>query len=609
MGSALKRRDDIQGLRAVAVLAVIIFHINEEWLPGGFVGVDLFFVISGYLITKIIVSKKELNGFSFTGFYINRIRRIVPAYLLMLTVVTLFMAILLIPRDFEAYWESLGYSAYFNSNSFFANYYDYFGPEAYELPLLHTWSLAVEMQFYLFFPFLIFWAPKKNIKTIVFVLGLVALIYSSWSLYFKEGGGEYFSLIARAPEFLIGSMIALTDNKKEVASKVDFIPWVGLALVVASFAFVNEDHAFPGLLALPATVGVALIIYSPSSRLNKLLASRGLVFIGALSYSLYLWHWPILAAFRYYYESYTLSFAVVVAAFFIMLAMAYASYVFVETKLKGPVSLRQSFYMVPLAVALTVVFFASSHANEELVGQLPVELTRYAPASEICHGKIVADCIRGNRHSELEILMIGDSHAGQLNHFADVIGGALDARIRVITASACVTIPGFDYERIKDAKRKSCVRQINEAKKYWKSADGIILAGMWAGHAKSKKFLNSLDLFFETMHDKKINVAVLAQVPMVNANVQRVYRLENLGLSPMVTKKSVAETNEIIKGVAKNYTNIDFFDMSGSSIFLDAPFYDGKLIYHDNHHLNEVGSYLYGHEAITYLTEWISSLK
>jgi len=145
-------RNDIQGLRAIAVLAVIFFHVNKNYLPGGFVGVDMFFVISGFLIGSIIFRQKLARQFSFVEFYKARYRRIVPAYLAMVSIVSILAAILFVPKDFAFFWQSLKSTLYFSSNQYFSEFGDYFGPSSHELPLLHTWSLAIEMQFYLLLP-------------------------------------------------------------------------------------------------------------------------------------------------------------------------------------------------------------------------------------------------------------------------------------------------------------------------------------------------------------------------------------------------------------------------------------------------------------------------
>lgn len=208
MNSQDTKRHDIQGLRALAVLAVIVFHVDSNWLPGGFIGVDVFLVLSGYLLTSIVLRKRVEGRFSFLSFYAARVRRIVPAYVLMLAVTAVVMAVLLIPRDFEGFKESLYAAISFNSNNYFAGQNDYFAPDSHELPLLHTWSLAIEMQFYLILPIVLVIVPRN---LLIFVLSAVAILLLGYTVYQLADGQRqtvYFSLGARIPEFLIGSLLA-----------------------------------------------------------------------------------------------------------------------------------------------------------------------------------------------------------------------------------------------------------------------------------------------------------------------------------------------------------------------------------------------------------------
>lgn len=212
--SAITYRPDIQGLRAIAVLAVILFHFNPAWLPGGFVGVDVFLVISGFLITSILLHKKNRPDYRLAGtlryFYSSRLKRIVPAYFAVLVLVSLLAAVLFLPQDFAIYRKGLNSAAYFNSNNFFAGFGDYFAPANHEQPLLHTWSLAVEIQFYLLVPLLVLLAPPKVLKWLFAALlfGLTAVAeYRLRVLGIQQA--TYYSLYARLPEFFAGGLVVL----------------------------------------------------------------------------------------------------------------------------------------------------------------------------------------------------------------------------------------------------------------------------------------------------------------------------------------------------------------------------------------------------------------
>jgi peptidoglycan/LPS O-acetylase OafA/YrhL len=207
-------RPDIQGLRAVAVLAVILFHFNLAWLPGGFIGVDVFLVISGYLIASILLDKKEQPDYRLVNtvreFYVSRFKRIAPAYFAMLVLVSLLVAVLFIPQDLTIYKKSLNQAASLNSNNYFAEFGDYFAPANHEQPLLHTWSLAVEIQFYLLAPFLILLLPSKVIPWLLatLLIGLTAVAeYRLRILGIQQE--TYYSLHARLPAFFAGALVAM----------------------------------------------------------------------------------------------------------------------------------------------------------------------------------------------------------------------------------------------------------------------------------------------------------------------------------------------------------------------------------------------------------------
>lgn len=604
-------RNDIQGIRAAAVISVIIYHLNNNWLPGGFIGVDIFFVVSGFLITEIILRREGLGTFSLLEFYIKRALRIFPAYAALLVVVTLCMAALLTPNDWNGYSESVLAALRFNSNSFFASQNDYFAPAAYELPLLHTWSLAVEIQFYLILPLILVLAPRRFLAPILICIAIGALFYSEFNLQDGHRQSVYFSLYARIPEFILGSLVAFYWQRRSLTRYLsNVMSLCGVGLIAVSMGFITEKDAFPGFLAIPACVGVAMLLVSDKSRIAELMSSTPMVFIGALSYSLYLWHWPILSATRYITGEYKIENGVAVLLVLVTTFLAYISYRFIEAPLRLQLSgkntaLRLS--MLGAVVVLTVTLAEIMHAR--LVPPMSVNLTRYADLDEICHKKPVGNCVRGDALAGRILLMLGDSHGAQLNKFADVVGGNLGVGIRVITSSGCVTIPGFDVERIVEWARKDCENQIIEAGKYIDAADAVIIAGMWQMHAESEKFMTCLDAFLSASAGRKQKVLVLAQVPMLENNPQRAYRLSHLGIVIGGAKNPASHTaNTKIKELVSRHSNAVFFDFSKEAFFAEAPIYNGVLMYQDTHHLNESGSIRYGEIAAPFLKEFIGEV-
>lgn len=584
----------MQGLRAVAVLAVIIYHVNNAWLPSGFVGVDVFFVISGFIITSLIVERKE--GFDWKGFYWGRVKRIAPAYFLMLAVVALVSAVLFLPADFKFFRDSLKAALSFTSNSYFEGFGSYFAPSAHELPLLHTWSLAIEMQFYLFLPVLVCFLPTRFLKPVFVFLSIGLFAWAEYRFFSKSEQSVYFSLLARFPEFMIGAFVALLTQKKYPPVRYASLMGLGGALLLAlSFIFIDVQH-FPGIWALLPCIGTALLIAARHGPASTLLAVKPMVWVGGISYSFYLWHWPILAFIRYYTGQYELQ--VVWLAVFVIgsFVVAWLSYRWVEL----PVRHVQGVKTIPKKLlAISVCVFAvigiSKEINVAVVDKLPVEMTRYAPSDEICHGKVVGDCMRGYPGSSSKVLVIGDSHAAQLNYFFDAVGVKNEVAFRVVTASSCVPIIGFDVERLPAWAQESCRSQIEMVEALMADVNVIVLAGMWQYQTQSDKFMLAFSRFITDSVEKNKRVFVLAQIPMFDTNLLRVHRFSALGLPVQITQnKEWKSANSKIEAIVHGYSKAQFLDFSESNFFASAPFENNVLIYLDNHHLNESGARRYG---------------
>jgi len=589
-------RKDIQGLRAFAILSVLIFHTNKEWLPGGFIGVDIFLVISGFLITSIIINQQQTGSFSLKHFFLSRAKRIIPAYLLMLGIVTVFMAIFLTPTDYKFFIDSLNPSLYFASNYYFSNFGNYFAPNANELPLLHTWSLGIEMQFYLILPFFLTLVPPKYLISTVTLLFLILTIYTNYAVFMDDNAqGMYFSLLARIPEFLVGSWLALASiGKNWTFIKSNFLSAFGLFLVTSSIIFIDENTAFPSFMVLPACLGIGLIIAAKRSIINALFSQPLLVWIGGLSYSLYLWHWPILAGIRYYFGTYKLGFITTIFFLCLTLLSSYTSYRFIELGfLSKPQGLKRLYKFIILLLFTFLVTQTAETLNKAVVNPMPTNFTRYAPHNEICHGKIIGDCVRGNNNKEPSILFIGDSHAAQMNLFIDAISSNLS--FKVVTASSCVTIPGFNTERLSKKAKQRCIDQIDVIKGLLPNYEKVIIAGKWDYHAKSEKFLDVFDNFLDDAQTKNLSIFVIAQIPMLTSNPVRLHRFNELNL-PTRTSLNISwkGSNEIIRKITKKYSRVTFIDFSDSAFFQHVPFHKNKLIYQDTHHLNEFGSKKYG---------------
>jgi peptidoglycan/LPS O-acetylase OafA/YrhL len=297
--AALNYRPDIDGLRAVAVLSVLAFHIRLSAIPGGFVGVDVFFVISGYLISSIVFSEISQSRFSVIGFYERRVRRIFPALFALLAVFSVFAVIYLLPAELVAYSNSMLAATASGSNFYFWQHSGYFdSPTSY--PLLHTWSLAVEEQFYIMFPLFLVFVRKlfpTRLRLSVIVLFCASLV-ASVIVVSQNRATAFYMPYTRAWELLLGTVLSLgMFPRLHAAWQRNVATIVGIGLIAFSIHFYTEQTLFPGLSALAPCVGSALIIGAGecgSSLIGTILSWRPVVFIGLISYSLYLWHWPVI---------------------------------------------------------------------------------------------------------------------------------------------------------------------------------------------------------------------------------------------------------------------------------------------------------------------------
>ncbi len=297
-------RPDIDGLRAIAVLSVVIFHAFPEYLGGGFIGVDVFFVISGFLITSLILREQKEQRFSLKHFYAKRIRRIFPALSLVLGFGLVAGWICLNFMEYKQLTKHTGSSAIFITNFMLLREAGYFDNAADTKPMLHLWSLAIEEQFYLAWPLVLMFFKRlpRWLLPVLVVLLLSSFAYSL-SLVFKGTLDlDFYSPLSRCWELFLGASLAFGMSRQLAVSTPsrNMAGYVGLILVVMSACFLDKSMPFPGYWALPPTLGAALILFAGmQSNLNRvLLASRPLVSIGLISYPLYLWHWPLLSFAR-----------------------------------------------------------------------------------------------------------------------------------------------------------------------------------------------------------------------------------------------------------------------------------------------------------------------
>ena len=366
-------RPDIDGLRAVAIVPVMLFHAGWTFFSGGYIGVDVFFVVSGYLITSLISGELAAGRFSFVEFWLRRARRILPA----LGVVVLFTLaagwFLFFPTDYRDLGRSALTQAFFSSNIYFWLKSGYFAAPSETKPLLHTWSLSVEEQYYLLIPLTLFWLTKYAARWrswIVFILLACSFLVSAWSSYVYPDAAFYLPH-TRAWELLIGSLLALTvSNRTQPAPRARWISEslsvAGLLAIVGAAVFYDRATAFPGVAALAPCMGAAAVIWSNTGAMTftgRILAHRVPVWIGLISYSLYLWHWPLLA-FARYSSPLPLSTLTATCIVFGTTAIAWLSYRYVETPVREWPVFRRRLWVIPsAATVLLAMFLAGMYVN------------------------------------------------------------------------------------------------------------------------------------------------------------------------------------------------------------------------------------------------------
>ncbi len=339
-----KYRPDIDGLRAIAVLSVVAFHAFPEWVTGGFIGVDIFFVISGFLISTIIFENLDSGTFSFPEFYARRIKRIFPALSVVLLTCILFGYFTLLPDELNQLGKHVAAGAGFVSNLVLWSESGYFDNSAETKPFLHLWSLGIEEQFYIIWPFLLWVALKNRIKflplTIILLLG--SFFLNIW-MVFQNSVATFYSPLTRVWELLCGALLAwysirrsdssfnFYDFFKQRANLENTASFIGILLLAFGFLCVNKESSFPGYWALVPVVGAVLIIIGgPKSWINRwILSNKVFVWFGLISFPLYLWHWPILSFGRIvYFDTPPLKFRLV--AVFASIFFAWLTVKFIE---------------------------------------------------------------------------------------------------------------------------------------------------------------------------------------------------------------------------------------------------------------------------------------
>lgn len=488
-------RPDIDGLRAVAVLGVLVYHLQPPSCPGGFVGVDVFFVISGYLITGILWRQLQEGRFSIKEFYRRRIRRIFPALFVLLGVWTGLGIAFLMPPELAEFGQSLAAAAGSAANLFFWSDTDYFATAAERRWLLHTWSLGVEEQFYIALP-LAMWALSGHatrMKAALSVATVASFAAAAWLVY-DAPTAAFYGPHLRAWELLIGSLLSLGVVRIPAHRYArEVLAVIGISLIGYAYSEFNWETVFPGASALVPCLGTALLIGTgPDTLVGRALSWRPFVGVGLISYSLYLWHWPLIVLWNH--PAVEIPSALrgenerMATLFIASMVLAYLSWRFVEQPFRKSREDRRPEIPVGLgAVAVAVILGVGLWQSGGFPQRLPANVAKMAawatPASrsnnrlgqcfitstEVAEDYDIPVCL-GEGHSD-DVLLMGDSHGAQLY---EGLAANTERFVRQATGSGCKpTLPLRGQDR--------CTQTLDKAMLHAEEhpPGRVVIAGRW----------------------------------------------------------------------------------------------------------------------------------
>ncbi|HQV40655.1 MAG: acyltransferase [Moraxellaceae bacterium] len=635
-------RREIDGLRALAVLPVILFHAGFEMFSGGFVGVDVFFVISGYLITTIILSELEQGRFSIVNFYERRARRILPALFLVMLVCIPFAWFLFLPGDMKDFSQSLVAVSVFASNILFWHESGYFDTAAELKPLLHTWSLAVEEQYYLLFPLflMLFWRlGKRWILVLLAIVGVASFFVAQWASLAKPMTAFYL-LPTRGWELLIGAFSAFYLSKasrEEPSIGVGEVGGcLGLSLILYAVFFYSKTTPFPGIYALTPTIGAVLIILfaTEQTTIGKFIGNKVFVGVGLVSYSAYLWHQPLFSFIRTspLEQDRSLFFLLILITFI----LAYISWRYVENPFRDKKKFTRAkvFILSAMAMIFFIIFGLLGHKSNGFEGRASMAkfddlaydtstlgytqcdnfLDKNDPKLNYCYGE----------DNDPTALVVGDSHAD--DKFYGIEKAVPAYNWRLVGNSSCPPLYGVRFKSVDGTecteRLKKIFTYIDQTKSVklvvlsfmhmypldtliaadhiqlkFNPEDSIIEDGFNPSLGKIDAFYSGLNRTIEFLHSRKIKTVILLDIPELLFFPSGCLKDK---AECIFEKSAVIKRQEIIRSriarLSREYKDLLVFDPL--DIYCDngacKVIKDGHLMYRDSHHLTHFGSLRYG---------------
>jgi peptidoglycan/LPS O-acetylase OafA/YrhL len=614
---------EIDGLRAIAVLAVMLFH-GELGLPGGYVGVDVFFVISGYLITGLILQDVEADRFQLLTFWERRVRRIMPALVPVLLACVAAGWCRLFPFDFKQLGASVFAQALLISNVNLWHASGYFA-EASELkPLLHTWSLAVEQQFYVLFPLLFTLLGRWTRQRLRLVLALLAAMSFGLSVYlsFAEPSLNFYSLPSRAWELLLGAYLAAMPVRPAGARWLDeLVGWGGVAAIGAAMLCYGRGTRFPGSAALLPCLGAALTIWATASRctiLGRLLSVPPVTFIGMISYSLYLWHWPLLVFARYSSPD-PIPGPWRLLLLLASVGLATLSWMFFETPIRKRwifPTRGHIFAFTGVATLLLVGIGLGLHRLEGLPSRIDPAVLHYAAAKydrpydeglnlQQARAGELLELGKGGRQQPIDFVLWGDSFAMSMVPLFKVLCD--EYSLRGVAAMHSATAPLLGYQSRGPQSLKESVALSDAIVDFIRAQQirNVLLIANWDGYLSHDgtpdRLHRSLLETLRILNNNGCEVWIMREVPGHSRDVPRALALvtlrhgnpEMVGATMTAFREAFERESSILADVPSALSGVTILDPS--SFFTESSGFCrvaemGKSLYFDRHHLSAAGA-------------------
>jgi peptidoglycan/LPS O-acetylase OafA/YrhL len=635
-------RPDIDGLRAVAVLSVVIFHFNNNWLPGGFIGVDIFFVISGYLITGNIYKSIQSNTFSFADFYARRIKRIIPAATVVILVTLIFGHFILIPDDLMDLSVSALASQLSLANIYFTYFFSsgYFTPDAKMQPLLHFWSLGVEEQFYMFWPIvLMFLSLKlsyKNLLLATFALAIVSFIVAQITLI-SNPMFSYYMLPSRAGQLLVGAIcfllfLRINQNPTTDSNLVYFYKiaaWIGVIGIFISLKYLRQDASYPGVNSLIPTVSSGLVLlFSPYGVLKNLLSIKPIVFIGLVSYSMYLWHWPLLVYSKYIFSD--IDWYWFFPYFIFLILLSFLSWKYIEQvfrKKTGSFKLifTKQYVFPSLLVIVICMFYIGTKGlgfysgnNINVITKVNVIPQPAHRDTRVCQEFLISEELLNeprcsiNSSSASEILLWGDSNAAHFVPLLAEVAFEKNFSFRNIAHASCPPLLfGAEY-LIPENRKADCLASIEIVKNSLDDYPIAFLSAAWGFY-----FNNNPDMFKRQFEKTLTYLVENGQKVIVIGRITAFPSLDTKCIHKQIkvpfvncdaTKKIYAgvdelsaRVNQYLQDASNGYANVFYIDFNELICDINgcSAFIDDNLVYMDSTHLSAQGSRILGKKALS----------